>query len=250
MLRSLAEYLSRGRSFRRRLPREYGGCQMYVSPECGLSFWFGMRLAEDLLENAAEIVKQDHVVWDVGANMGIFTFAAAGLAGPTGRVFAFEPDTQLVHLLRRSAMLNRSAAQIEIIPCAVADVIGISRFNIANRARASNFLEGFGSSQTGGVRETQTVMTVSLDWMAERIPVPDVLKIDVEGAEEKVFRGGLNLLRSKRPILLFESSHPKRQDETGRLLRELRYVLYDADVPAAERKPLTKATYDTIAIPG
>ena len=157
MFRAIAERLSRGRSFRYRLPRTCGGCRMYLTPEAGLRYWFpsfAVRSGDSLLKNAAETVKPGSVVWDVGANMGLFSFAAAGLAGPAGRVYAFEPDAFMATLLRRSARLNRQAAPVEVIPCAVSDTVSLARFNIARRSRASNFLEGFGMSQTGGVRET------------------------------------------------------------------------------------------------
>lgn len=221
---------------------------MYISPECGLSYWFGLRPSQKLLENAAETVKPGSVIWDVGANMGLFSFAAAGLAGAKGRVYSFEPDVMLVSLLRRSARLNPEAAPVEVIPCAVSDSVALVRFNIAARSRASNSLAGFGASQTGGIRETQTVLTVSLDWMAERIPPPDVLKIDVEGAELGVFRGAARLLETRRPCIIFES-HPESREEVSTQLLKLGYSLYDSDLPATCREPLREPAYNTLAVP-
>lgn len=248
MLRSLAERLSRGRSFRRRLPQGYGGARLYITPECGLSYWFGFSPSQCLLKNAAETIKPGNVVWDVGANMGLFSFAAAGLSGPRGHVYAFEPDVTLVSLLRRSARLNPQAAPVEIIPCAVSDSVALAKFNIAVRSRASNSLAGFGESQAGGIRETQTVLTVSLDWMAERIAPPDVLKIDVEGAELGVFRGAAHLLETRRPLIIFESLVENREEVSAQLLR-LGYTLYDSDLPATRREPLREPAYNTLAVP-
>lgn len=252
MLKTFAERLSRGRVLRYRLPKSYGGCRMYLTPEAGLRYWLpgrGVRADEGLLWNAAETVKPGSVVWDVGANMGLFSFAAAGLAGPTGRIYAFEPDAVMVSLLRRSAQLNQLAAPVEVIPCAISDTISLARFNIAKRSRASNFLDGFGVSQTGGVRESQTVFTVPLDWMAERIPPPDVLKIDVEGAELNVFRGAVQLLKAKRPVLIFEVTDRNWQEESD-LLRSLGYTFFDGDHPPGEHQPRTGRTANVLALPG
>jgi FkbM family methyltransferase len=251
MLKAIAERLSRGRSFRHRLPKMYGGCWMYLTPEAGLRYWLprrALRMDEHLLDNAAETVKAGSVVWDVGANMGLFTFAAAGLAGPAGRVYAFEPDEIMVSLLRRSAQLNQSAAPVEVIPCAVYDSFSLARFNIAKRSRTSNFLEGFGKSQTGGVRESQTVLTVPVDWMGDRIPPPDVLKIDVEGAELGVFRGAAQMLKARRPILIFEAT-TQNWEEIFPMLRSLGYTLYDGDLSPGERQPLTHPVFNTLALP-
>src|ERR1039458_6868436 len=110
--REVAEWASRGVVLRRRFPPVYGGCTVYVTPECGLRYWIKGPAAPDraLTAAAAELIKPRDVVWDIGANQGIFSFAAAGLAGPAGKIFAIEPDTWLVGLLRRSAERNRGKA--------------------------------------------------------------------------------------------------------------------------------------------
>jgi FkbM family methyltransferase len=251
MLRAIAERLSRGRSFRYRLPRTYGGCRMYLTPEAGLRYWLprrALRIDEHLFNIAAETVKPGSVVWDVGANMGLFTFAAAGLAGPTGHVFAIEPDVVMTRLLRRSSKLNPSSAPVDVIPCAVSATVALDRFNIARRSRTSNYLEGFGRTQTGGIRETETVLTVTLDWLADQIPMPDVIKIDVERAELEVLRGAVRMLKVRRPILVFELA-TANWTEVSHLLGELNYTLYDSDEAASRRQPLTGPSFNILAVP-
>lgn len=251
MLRAIAERLSRGRSFRYRLPRMYGGCRMYLTPEAGLRYWLprrALRVDENLLSNAAEMVKPGDVVWDVGANMGLFTFAAAGVAGPTGHVFALEPDVEMARLLRRSARLNPASAPVEVIACAVSESVSLARFNIAMRSRTSNYLEGFGMSQTGGIRETETVMKITLDWLADKIPMPDVVKIDVEGADLDVLRGAVCMLKAKRPVVLLELTR-QNWDEEARIFRDLGYALFDSDLPRTQRTPLAEAAYNVLALP-
>jgi FkbM family methyltransferase len=251
-LRAIAERLSRGRSFRYRLPRVYGGCQIYLTPEAGLRYWLpncALRFDEKLLNNAAETVRPGNVVWDVGANMGLFSLAAAGLAGPTGHVYALEPDEVMTRLLRRSARINPGSAPVEVISCAVSETISLAHLNIARRSRTSNFLEGFGMSQTGGVREVETVLTISLDWLAQKIALPDVLKIDVEGAELDVFRGASQMFKAKRPSLIFEMDD-SHWAEISQMLYALGYTLYDSDLPPAERQPLTGPCFNILALPG
>jgi len=251
MLRTVAERLSRGRSFRYHLPQIYGGCSLYLTPEAGLRYWipsWGIKANETLLKSAAENIKPGSVVWDVGANMGLFSFAAAGLAGANGRVYAFEPDAVMAGLMRRSARLNPQAAPVEVIPCAVAQDLSLARFEIARRSRASNALEGFQLSEGGGVREVEAVITVPIDWLAERLPPPDVLKIDVEGAELAVFHGAQRMLKVKRPILIFEMTRWNWNEESC-LLRDLGYTLYDSDLPPGDRRPLTGPTYNVLGLP-
>ncbi len=251
VVRDVAERLSRGRVFRRRLPQRLGGAQFYASPECGLRYLRPdlEKVDPTLLGLAAELVKPGAVVWDIGANLGLFSFAAAGLAGPQGRVFAIEPDTYLVGLLRRSAQLqNEHAAPVEVIPCAVSEVLSVATFNIARRARASNFLSGYGTSQTGGVRESQRALTITLDWLATQIPSPSLIKIDAEGADLRVLEGASELLRRQRPRLIFEGRQPIAEQAAAFLL-PLGYTLFDGDLPPAQRRPLSQAVLCTLAVP-
>ncbi len=138
-------------------------------------------------------------MWDVGANVGLFAFAASGSAGKSGRVLALEPDAWLVGLLHESASKRSDAeARVDVLPLAVSDRVEVSELKLSARGRAVNFLES-GSSQSGGIRGVQSVLVVSLDWVLGFYPTPDVLKIDVEGAELAVLRGAETLLRTKRP---------------------------------------------------
>lgn len=84
--------------------------------------------------------------------------------------------------------------------------------------------------------------------MAGQIPPPDVLKIDVEGAELDVFRGAVQMLKAKRPVILFEAYLPT-WGEIARMLQDLGYTLYNSDLPSAQRQPLTQPAFNTLALP-
>jgi FkbM family methyltransferase len=250
MLRSLLEKASRGTAFRRSLPANVGGAQIYVSGSAGLKYLFRhMQSVEPALcRLATEFVRPGHVVWDIGANVGLFSFAAAHLAGNAGSVFAFDADTWLVQLLRRSASIQPPAsARVQIIPAAIADSCDLKIFNIAVRSRASNALQGYGQSQTGGIAEQHTVVCVSIDWLTERLPTPNVIKIDVEGAELEVLRGGTGLLRSKSPVIICEVCSENSR-EISDLLKGFGYKLYDGDVMPTARGELVAASWNTVAI--
>lgn len=251
MIRAATEKLTRKMCFRRRLPSDFGRNPIWVSPSAGLRFLFGgINDADPVLFNLArEFVRRDNVIWDVGANVGLFAFSAAHLAGLRGMVVALEPDMWLVQLLRRSARIQpASSAPVHVIPAAVAQTVDLRTFQIAARTRAANSLQGYGSTQTGGVAEEQIVVTVSLDWLSERYPAPDVLKIDVEGAELEVLRGAERLLDRKRPIVLCETSSANSTEVAG-LLLDKGYRLYDGDVSNRERTELRSAPWSTVALP-
>jgi FkbM family methyltransferase len=202
-----------------------------------------------LLALAQKYVQPKAVVWDIGANVGLFTFSAAHCAGSGGQVFSFEPDSWLVQLLRKSAAIQpRTSAPVTIIPAAIAEDVSLKTFNIAVRTRSTNFLEGYGGSQTGGVAEKQTVLALSLDWLSQQIPHPDVIKIDVEGAEMQVLKGSLKFFQHKRPILLMEVDGPNTH-KVAQFLQTQNYTLYDGEQDIHNQKPLGHAPWCTVAFP-
>lgn len=231
-MRRLAELLSRRIVFRRRLPDAFGGGKMYISPAARLQYWKPniYYLERSLFDAAALLVRSGDVVWDAGANAGVFSVAAAGMAGATGRVLAFEADTWLVNLvMRTSQALNSNYAPLDVVNVAVADKHGFADFAIAARSRAANYLvKAGGSTQSGGVRMTYRVMTVGLDDMLAISERPNVIKVDIEGAELIVFSNAPRILKECRPRILCEVNI-KNSRPIAELFRRSRYALFDYD---------------------
>lgn len=253
-IRSMAEKLSRGIVLERRLPAEFGSAPLSVSPEAGgLRYWRPNLAAVDPgLLRLASTVQTGMGVWDIGANVGLFSFAAAFRAGPSGNVLAVEPDIDNVRLLAKSKGNVASVggyACVEIMPCALAGPgIRAARFAIAQRARASNALAGFGNSQAGGVAETRWVPTLTLDDLLGIFPEPQILKIDVEGAEVEVLEGGARMLRDVRPVIYAEVGS-ERADGVQAIMRENDYLMFDAAAKEPLESESPKPSWSTIATP-
>lgn len=251
-LRRALERLSHGVAVKARLPARFGNFPIVVSPDARLGFWRRDIEAIDpaLLAVAEEFVTAGSVVWDIGANVGVFALASAAKAGPSGLVVAVEADTWLVDLLRRTCRLESDPrAPIEVVPAAIDGEPGVATFNIAERGRAASSLEGTGSTQAGGVRERQRVVAVTLDWLLGSFPAPQVLKIDVEGAEARALAGAGSLIANSRPVIVCEVA-ARNADDVTRLLAGHGYTLYDMEVPRGRRTPIALATDNIIALPG
>jgi FkbM family methyltransferase len=214
MLRTLAEKMSRNRRVIRRLP---SGLRIYVSPDSQLKY-LKSQFDADLTALAAEFVRPDSVVWDIGANCGVFAFSAAAARF----VLAVEADPFLANLVSESSLMNQ--ADVTVLCCAVTDGSGFAEFVIASRGRASNHLVGSGHSQTGGERARIAVPTVSLDMLMDRFGMPDLVKIDVEGGEPAVLRGASRLLAARRTRFYIEITEDS-QAEVAALFAAQGYVL-------------------------
>lgn len=251
-IRSLAERLSRGVVLSRRLPSKFERLPIYVTPEAGLSYWAAMSRIDSVLYNMAEeIVKPGSVVWDVGANVGLFSFCSAALSGKRGFVLAIEPDFWLAHLMSRSSQRlqanDYTCAQVEVLCGSISDSNRISELAIAQRARASNYLiEATGSTEAKGVRWLQPSISLTLDFLLEYFPPPSVLKIDVETHEVNVLKGAQRLLKEVRPTIWCEVSAQNSEDVTT-LLHAANYKLYGAQVQP--HQPIKRAWFHTLAIP-
>jgi len=111
-----------------------------------------------------------------------------------------------------------------------------------------NELPRAGSDIKGGVREQHLVPTVTLDWLAQHFAAPQVIKIDVDGAERGVLEGGRALLQNHRPVVLTEV-HERNADAVSGYLHELGYTLFDFTGGTSGQKEIARATYNTLALP-
>jgi FkbM family methyltransferase len=143
------------------------------------------------------LLRPGMTVFDVGANVGLYSLLAARRVGPGGRVHAFEPTPHVAASLRGNVALNR-LANVVVTEAAVSDRVGEATFYLQNSSDRNTL--------GGGVGRPVRVRTVTLDDYAARCPGRvDVMKMDVEGAEVLALRGGRRLLAAADgPVLLLE----------------------------------------------
>jgi FkbM family methyltransferase len=154
------------------------------------------------------VIRPGMTVLDAGASFGLYTLAAGRLVGPAGRVYAFEPARRSASALRSHVAWNAVADRVEVVEAAVAERTGDAIFFeqetsfVASLVEAAARLEERRFAQPLARRR---VPTVALDdFCAVRRLEPDVVKVDVEGAEASVLRGARELLRGRRARLFLE----------------------------------------------
>lgn len=178
-------------------------------------YWLGTYEAE-MQNTIARTVTPGAVFFDVGAHAGYYSLLASRLVLREGRVVAFEPDARNLGFLKEHLRLN-NASNVNVIEAAVADALGTARF-AAERS-------GFGGtlSEAG----TAIVDTVTIDKLAEAgtVPVPNYIKVDVEGAEFRVLCGARKVLRTARPTIFLAVHTPAAERLCRDALTTLGYVL-------------------------
>lgn len=145
--------------------------------------WLGI-YERDKQYFATTLIKPSMTIYDIGANAGFYTLIFSRLVGDSGRVVSFEPDAGNMNLCRQYVTLN-SLKNVTLVQSAISLSRGI-----------------FGFSTNGGatcrLEDSSAYMmpTLSLDDCVfnENFPLPDVVKMDIEGGEVMALKGAKKLI--------------------------------------------------------
>lgn len=161
---------------------------------------------------------------DCGANLGWYT-CLAGEFIPDGLVYGFEMDDLNFKLLRKNVAVN-NFSHVMLYHAALSDTSGSATYR--RDETGPNPSNSLSSSVTNrGVSDVITVDAISLDtFFADKAIKPDLVKIDVEGAETKVLRGMAVLLKNPR-IKLFVEIHPRALKELQSSVDEVLSILLE-----------------------
>ena len=149
------------------------------------------------------IVKLGMTVIDIGAHVGYYSLLLAKCVGPTGRVFSFEPLHENLALLRKNVQLN-NLTNVHSFCDALFSRAGELSLSVPDESPDS----GDGSLIHDRGSKHVPVQAITLDSFCASANIqPDILKMDVEGAEYDVLLGAQETIRRCRPKLLIELHH-------------------------------------------
>jgi FkbM family methyltransferase len=168
-----------------------------------LTYWYHLGLYEPHVSGLLEAhLRPGDTIWDIGANAGYHTLLASRIVGPRGKVVAFEPAPETAAITRDQLALNQ-VRNCEVIEAAIGDVDGTVIFH-----RMPNLLLS-GIGVTGEGAESIEVEAITLDTLLDRLGWPDVIKMDIEGAERIALPRAERLLSGpRRPRLLLSTHGP------------------------------------------
>lgn len=171
-----------------------------------------------------ELADPGFVVFDVGANMGLYGELAASVFAPSA-VHLFEPTPAAAAVVRKIAKKNN--LRLTVHELALSDEVGSADLFVSPISDASNSLvEGFREASVVTPVDTSTI-----DAIVDEIGVaPDLIKIDVETHERAVLDGAIDTIRTYRPTLIVEVLRRRGTDHGEKLteyFRELDYCFYE-----------------------
>jgi FkbM family methyltransferase len=225
----------------------------------GLRFNAGRSIAGYMLGTAEPdmqaalkaLIHPGMTVYDIGANVGFISIIAARLVGPEGRVIAFEPLPSNARQIKYNASLN-NFSHIAVREEALGNEEGEVCFQVTDFPTTGRLEDGLVNKEKRGelmvaVRRLDTLVG------AAEIPPPDLIKMDVEGAECAVLAGASSVLATARPLMLIElhaTNEPvaralEEQDYTSHVLgsrlsvTEAHWNAHLVSVPREERARLS-----------
>ena len=151
------------------------------------------------------LITDSAVFLDIGSNWGWFAITVASRPGFIGRVLAFEPFPSTFDDLRTTVDQSGLANRIECHQAAVSDQIGECGITLPDGVHS-------GLATLSAKPSKNKVRTLTLDSL--NLPKVDVIKVDAEGSELKVFSGAERLLQQQRPMLIFENSRGSEEFES------------------------------------
>lgn len=184
----------------------------------------------------ARLVRPGWHCVDVGANHGYYTLLMAEGAGPSGSVIAVEPNAKPARLLALTLSVNGMASRVDVEEKAATDSEGerLSFLIPANFGLNARLSESHGDDAEAYAYDVETT---TIDSLTRSWPRVDLIKIDVEGAEEAVWRGMRETLsRSPDVIVILEVNADRYEDprtfflELERAGFPLRYINENGDL--------------------
>ena len=175
-------------------------------------------------------------VYDIGAHIGFDTLYFSHHVGHGGHVIAFEPNA--INIERINMILSKNTElgkRVIVMNKAISNAAGTTDFFMSNVVEDGSSFGGFindahtvhekdSYEKSRGFHQV-TVDTTSIDELiaSKKYSVPDIIKIDIEGAEYLAIEGATNLLKTHRPILLIEIHSIFNMLTIGEILRDLKY---------------------------
>jgi FkbM family methyltransferase len=207
---------------------DLAGARLLLDLRVDKDLWLGT-YEPDMQRALRDLARPGMTAYDLGANIGYMTLLLANAVGEAGRVVAVEPLPSNVARLRAAIELNHMQARVALVEKAIGPRSGRETF-LVHRSPGMGRLEQ-APGRPEGFHNSLEVEVVSVDDLAygEGFPLPQLVKMDLEGGEGRALEGMSRLLREAKPILLMEVHGRIPAEETWARLASAGYVVHDLE---------------------
>ncbi|HWE52162.1 MAG TPA: FkbM family methyltransferase [Bryobacteraceae bacterium] len=184
---------------------------------------------------AGGLLPRDAVIADVGSNIGYYALWFARRAADAGRIYAFEPNPDVLVTLRGNLERN-GIENVEVVESACGDHAGTVEFFLAPHHHCSSLHADWAGE---GSRSVTADMTTLDEFFApgSRRPAPRFIKIDIEGGGTFALPGCRRIFSEDRPFVLIESHTPLEDQAISDVLCTFNYHGYRLGDRAWVTKP-------------
>ena len=199
-----------------------------ANPEHQYLYFYGTHDERYVVTKLLKIIKPGDICWDIGANIGFYTCLLASRVEDTGAVVAFEPALRTCGYLCENISLNQFT-NVTVVNKGLSDSVEQRHLYYAEAGLA----EGTASLKYANGRAASERVTLNtIDNLIGELPVPDFIKIDVEGYQLEVLRGGEHCLKTHAPLLMAElkdvgETNRAMFEEIENYVADLGYQLYE-----------------------
>lgn len=188
----------------------------------------------EILNVLEKICMHDWVIWDCGTYLGFYTSFFANKVGVKGCVVAFEPDLTNFKRTKANLILN-GFSNFKLLNVAIGKPIGETEFIISDNTNSHIPDMYVGSSYVtykDNIEDVQNIIRIachSLDEIISNsdIPNPDLIKIDIEGAEKEALKYTKIISKTVRPLVLLELHNPECDAEAWEYSLRSNYKLFN-----------------------
>lgn len=182
------------------------------------NYWIHGSFDPDLIEVARQIIGKKGVVWDIGANFGLFSFGLIPWLDSSSRFDLFEANPQLQIPLQASRSLQDKMERVHLHPYGVGRSEGKLHFQIDRKNLGASYV-----SDSGGME----ISVISLDdfFKKNSIEKVDFMKLDVEGYEYEVLEGAADLLKDRKIAVIHCEISQENQKRRGRTTSDLSQLM-------------------------
>lgn len=203
----------------RGIPRMVNGLRLHVDP--GTRARFGRDHDSNCAAALRRRVRPGDVVWNAGANVGVYTLQLAHMVGASGRVVAFEPNSHSATILQRNIRLNGFEGRVRVEHLAVAGRSGRATLFASGDSQMARLSQ---PNPMDGPQTPSAVGCTTLNDYARANGGPAGIVMDIEGAEIEALQAATDLLREGPGWMLVEL-HPDAWDWSGHSAAQLAGLL-------------------------